>query len=163
MINANLMLLKLKFNVIAQAAISAGNPQLKVQAFYKLAFWMLSQFAEHELLNELRITTVYKLDSHPKEQLVELGHHVKFVAIGADLGLGDATAQESFAQSLVPLAYTGNGTVTLTAAHELVREFLSAQGDPSTEALEAIVFKLASRLVLELGKLTIVHRMNSVM
>ncbi|KWU19023.1 hypothetical protein [Burkholderia cenocepacia] len=156
-----LMIYQLTAEGTTREARESRKPGLTILAFHQMAFWVLSQFAQHDGLKSLMLTTVYKADSYVDEQLLEVKHHVKFAADGADLGLSEPGAQENLAHEIAPTEYLGNGTITVLRDDEVVKSFISAVATEKKELVDGTVHQLASRLVPALGKLLIQHQLNS--
>lgn len=148
---------------ITRTAIGLGQPEFRVPAFQALAFRMLEFFAVHEALQELKATAVYLTSGHTSEQAVEVSHHLKLTPLGADIGLSTANAQEEFAHEVAPTPFLGEGCLTLTRTDPVVTQFLTALAADDSEQTELEVYRLALRLVRTLGRLTVVHRLNSLM
>ncbi|MNR71898.1 hypothetical protein D3C71_25770 [compost metagenome] len=147
-----------------EGALSVGTREFKVDAFSGLAFWMLAKFVEHDSLQELQATAIYRTAPYPEEQLVEIGHHLKLTAVGADVGLNDPTSYEKLLTKVAPVRFLGEGSFVLKREDDLVGEFIAALGkDDNDELALSVIHRLASRLVPVIGKLAVVHRLNSFM
>ena len=157
------MLYKLAAEGTTREARESRKPGLALMAFHQMAFWVLSQFAVHDGLKSLMLTAVYKADSYDEEQLLEVKHHIKFVADGADLGLSEPGAQENLAHEIAPVEYLGRGTITVLRNDDVVTKFIAAVAADNKEVVDGTVHQLASRLVPALGKLLIQHQLNSFM
>jgi hypothetical protein len=158
-----LMLYKLTAEGTTREARESRKPGLTLLAFHQMAFWVLSQFAVHDSLKSLMVTAVYRADSYDQEQLVEVKHHIKVVADGADLGLSEPGAQENLAHEIAPVEYLGSGTITVLRNDDVVTKFIAAVAADNKEVVDGTVHQLASRLVPALGKLLIQHQLNSFM
>lgn len=156
-----MLVYKLGAEVTTREARESKKPGLIVPAFHQMAFWMLSQFVEHVALKSVMVTAVYRTETVDAEQLVELQHHIKFSADGADIGLSEPGAQENLAHEIAPAEYLGRGTITLERADDIVASFLAAVEGDNQEAVSAAVHQLACRLVPALGRLVIQHQLNS--
>lgn len=156
-----MLVFKLNAEVTTREARESKRPGLIIQAFHQMAFWMLSQFVEHDAVKSVMVTSVYRTQADDAEQLVELQHHIKFSVDGADIGLSEPGAQENLAHEIAPAEYLGRGTITLHRADDIVTNFLAAVEVDSPEAVNGVVNQLASRLVPELGRLVIQHQLNS--
>lgn len=159
----NLLLLSNNMGVLTRAALASRDEALKAQAFYGLAFWVLQGFANHEGLQEVQLTAVYQNRDYPGEQLVEVEHHLKAVAVGADLGLGTPDDVLTQLSDLVPLPYLGEGHISVVAESELVATFVAAVQQDDLDDAETAVHRLALTLTAALGRLAVKHRLNSCM
>jgi hypothetical protein len=156
-----LMLHKLVAKVTTREVQESRRTALTVQAFYSLACWALSQFAENPLLSSIVLTALYRVENVEQEQLVVVQHHLKVVAYGADLGLSEPGAQEALAHELAPIEFLGQGTITIERSTDLVREFIAALDVNDSELIGAAVHRLATRLVPELGKIDVRHTLSA--
>ena len=147
---------------VAQRAIASADEYNKVQAFFGLAFWLLSSFAEHPGLRRVQATAIYKMQDAHDLQLVQVDHHLKLTALGADLGLADPDALRELIAEIAPLPFLGEGVFHLESDSELVRGFVAAMTGEDEEAAEALVYRLATRLVQALGTLQVAHSLNNV-